>query len=127
VNPLPEEVQDRESAVRFVKWCVDRIGLGYHSDTPFADYADRDSRATFSAPEAARLEELAERPVEAPSALAAPNSKMAVLFGSSFGFGTGGLGCGWRVPRGEFRRVGQSGPNVRALRPPCAARADCGG
>jgi hypothetical protein len=29
---------------------VERVGLGYHPDTPFADYADRDGRATFSAP-----------------------------------------------------------------------------
>jgi hypothetical protein len=64
VNPSPEEVQDRESAVRFIKWCVERIGLGYHPDTPFADYGDRDGWATFSAPEAARLEELAARAFE---------------------------------------------------------------
>jgi hypothetical protein len=61
VNPFPEEVYDRASAARFVKWCVDVIGLGYHPDTPFADYVDGDGRATFSSPEAGRLEELADR------------------------------------------------------------------
>jgi hypothetical protein len=64
VNTSPEDVHDRESAVRFVKWCVERIGLGYHPDTPFTDYADRDGRATFSVPEAAGLEERAERAFE---------------------------------------------------------------
>lgn len=57
----PPEVQDHESAVRFVQWCVEVLGLGYHPDTPFSDYVDRDGRATFSSSEAARLEEAAER------------------------------------------------------------------
>jgi len=64
MNPSPEEVHDAESAGRFVQRCVEVIGLGYHPDTPFADYTDRAGRAFFSAAEAARLEELAERAFE---------------------------------------------------------------
>jgi hypothetical protein len=60
VNTPPPEVHDRESAVRFVKWCVEEIGLGYHPDTQFADYVDGDGRASFSPADVARLEELAE-------------------------------------------------------------------
>ncbi len=60
MNPSPEEVHDRESAVCFIKWCVEVIGLGYHPDTHFADYVDRDGRAIFSTADAARLEELTE-------------------------------------------------------------------
>jgi hypothetical protein len=35
--------------------------MGYHPDTPFADYVDGKGRGVFSAPEASRLDELAER------------------------------------------------------------------
>jgi hypothetical protein len=61
MTPSPPEVQDRASAVRFVQWCVKMLGLGYHPDTPFADYVDRDGRATFTPAEAARLEEAGEQ------------------------------------------------------------------
>ena len=61
MNCSPEEVHDRESAVRFIKWCVEVVGLGYHPDNSFADYVDGNGRATFSAGEATRLENLAER------------------------------------------------------------------
>jgi len=54
-------VHDRETAVCFVRWCVEVIGLGYHPDTLFSEYVDGDGQATFSAPEVARLEDLAER------------------------------------------------------------------
>jgi hypothetical protein len=64
VNPSPETVHDTESAVRFIKWCVEEIGLGYHPDTPFADYVDGDGRPSFSAADATRLEELANRAFE---------------------------------------------------------------
>ena len=64
MNTQPLEVHDRESAVRFVQWCVEEIELGYHPDTQFADYVDGDGRASFSPADAARLEELAERAFE---------------------------------------------------------------
>ena len=54
----PPAVHDRKSAVHFVRWCVAVIGLGYHPDTPFAEYADHNGRAAFSAA-AVRLEEAA--------------------------------------------------------------------
>jgi hypothetical protein len=55
VNPFPEEVYDRASVVRFVRWRVDVIGRGYHPDTPFAAYLDGDGQATFSPAEAPSL------------------------------------------------------------------------
>ncbi len=57
----PPEVQDRESAIAFVVWCVEALGLGYHPDTPFAEYEEQGGQPTFSPAEAARLEELAGR------------------------------------------------------------------
>ncbi len=56
----PPAVHDRKSAVHFVRWRVAAIGLGYHPDTSFAEYADRNGRAAFSAAESAWLEELVE-------------------------------------------------------------------
>ncbi len=56
----PPAAHDRKSAVHFVRWCVAVIGLVYHPDTPFAEYADHNGRAAFSAAEAVRLEELTE-------------------------------------------------------------------
>ena len=63
MNPSPEVVHDHESAVSFIQWCVEEIGLGYHPDTPFADYVclDGSGQATFSQAEAARLQELSHR------------------------------------------------------------------
>ena len=60
MNTPPPEVHDRESAVRFVKWCVAEIGLGYHPDTPFGDYVDGDGHASFSAEEAGLLDRLTD-------------------------------------------------------------------
>jgi hypothetical protein len=40
------------------------IGLAYHPDSPFAEYADRNGHSAFSAADSARLEELAEVAIE---------------------------------------------------------------
>lgn len=57
----PPDVHDRESAIAFVLWCVETVGLGYHPDTPFSEYVDRDGLPTFIPADASRLEELADR------------------------------------------------------------------
>ena len=54
----PPEVLDNESAVAFVLWCVETIGLGYHPDTRFEDYTDQDGKQSFDAATADKLNEL---------------------------------------------------------------------
>ena len=58
VNQKPPEVRDRDSAIRFVEWCARRLGLGYHPDTPFADYVDGEGRPVFSPAQARCLDAL---------------------------------------------------------------------
>ena len=58
VNQNPPEVRDRESATGLIAWCTRRLGLGYHPDTPFADYADGDGRPVFSQAQAQCLDAL---------------------------------------------------------------------
>lgn len=57
----PPEVRDQESAVHFIKWCVEQLGLGYHPDTPFSDYVGQGGQAAFSSEEARQLDELTEK------------------------------------------------------------------
>lgn len=60
---LPDvpDVHDHESAVLFIGWCVARVGLGYHPDTPFSDYTYDEGRATFAPAEALLLDGLTEQ------------------------------------------------------------------
>jgi hypothetical protein len=57
----PPEVRDRETATRFVRWCVEQLGLGYHPDTRFADYVEEDGRPAFTPAQALQLDELTEK------------------------------------------------------------------
>jgi len=36
----PNAIEDTEDAKQMVRHCVHRFGLGFHIDTPFADYVD---------------------------------------------------------------------------------------
>lgn len=36
------DIKDSESAILFIEWCVRQIGLGFHPDTPFAEYVQVD-------------------------------------------------------------------------------------
>ena len=54
MNSLPVVI-DKASATAFVQWCVGRLGLGYHPDTPFADYIDTAGNAVFTPDEVAIL------------------------------------------------------------------------
>jgi hypothetical protein len=58
-NPLAGN--DRESATRFVRWCTERIGLGYHPDTRFADYVEADGSRVFTSEPARQLDEMTEK------------------------------------------------------------------
>ena len=60
----PIEVIDRESAVAFVHWCVETIGLGYHPDTSFADYCDPQGNPIFEPAEAEKLNHLQDAAFE---------------------------------------------------------------
>lgn len=60
----PREVNDRATAIAFVRWCVGQLGLGYHPDTSFADYVDREGRATFPSEEARELDKLQDQAFE---------------------------------------------------------------
>src|SRR4051794_13356524 len=51
----PVEVLDRESAVAFVHWCIETLGLGYHPDTNFEDYIDLSGNPSFAAAEVESL------------------------------------------------------------------------
>jgi hypothetical protein len=60
-----ETIRDRSTAERFIEWCVREIGLGFHPDTPFADYVTIASgTAVFSSDEAVRLDTLLDRAFE---------------------------------------------------------------
>ena len=61
MRPHPPEVHDQEFAVRFIKWCVEQLGLGYHPDTPFSDYVGQGGQAVFAPEEARLLDELTEK------------------------------------------------------------------
>ncbi len=56
----PPHLVDQSTAVEFVKWCVEEVGLGYHPDTSFSDYVLEDGRPCFSATEASTLDELTD-------------------------------------------------------------------
>jgi hypothetical protein len=58
MDRMSPEVNDRDSAIRFVKWCVEKLGLGYHPDTRFGDYVETDGTAVFTGLDATRLDEL---------------------------------------------------------------------
>lgn len=60
-DPNPPDVSDRESAILFVKWCIEQLALGYHPDTPFADYVGRDGQPIFTPQEAEHLDALTEK------------------------------------------------------------------
>ena len=60
-NQESPQVYDRDSAIGFVEWCALRLGLGYHPDTPFADYVDGDGRPVFSPAQAHGLDALTEQ------------------------------------------------------------------
>jgi hypothetical protein len=49
-------VVDRDSAVDFVTACVNRIGAGYHPDTPFAEYVDAAGEPLFGEKDATELD-----------------------------------------------------------------------
>ena len=49
-----EIVRDEVSAKAFLAWCVETIGLGFHPDTPFADYVDPDTEEPVFAEATAR-------------------------------------------------------------------------
>jgi hypothetical protein len=57
----PPDVSDGESATRFVKWCVEQLGLGFHPDTRFAEYVEEDGSPVFTPEQARQLDELTEK------------------------------------------------------------------
>jgi hypothetical protein len=59
MNRIPS-VRDARSTRRFVRWCVARIGLAYHPDTPFGDYSDSSGHPLFSPAEAEKLDQLSD-------------------------------------------------------------------
>lgn len=61
MDQQPPEVHDHESAVEFIKWCIGRLGLGYHPDTDFDDYIDGNGNSVFTPAEARHLDEQTER------------------------------------------------------------------
>lgn len=61
MNERPPEVRDRDSAVKFVIWCVQQLGLAYHPDTQFAEYVNREGTAAFSPVGAEQLDKLSEK------------------------------------------------------------------
>jgi hypothetical protein len=54
-------VVSEESAEGFLAWCVDRLGLGFHPDTPFADYVDANGERCFDSVTAQQLDEQLQR------------------------------------------------------------------
>lgn len=65
MKPLDESIKDYESAVRFITWCIQEIGLGFHPDTPFSDYITLEAgKPLFDEPTAERLDHLLERTFE---------------------------------------------------------------
>lgn len=57
----PLEVNDQSTAVAFIRWCVGCLGMGYHPDTPFADYVDTNGQQCFAPDDAKRLDILQEQ------------------------------------------------------------------
>lgn len=55
-DPRGEFVRTAVQARQFIRSCVRVIGIGYHPDTPFADYVDGDGRPTLSDDGAAYLQ-----------------------------------------------------------------------
>ena len=56
------EVVDRNSAVRFIRLCVQEIGPGFHPDTPASDYIVIETgQALFDDSASGKLETLLER------------------------------------------------------------------
>ena len=56
----PPEVIDNKSAIAFVQWCVETIGLGYHPDNRFEEYTDSDGNQCFDSAAADKLNCLQE-------------------------------------------------------------------
>lgn len=52
-----EVVKGTDEAVRFVEAAACFIGGGFHPDTPFGDYVDRDGRNVFTADEVRLLDD----------------------------------------------------------------------
>lgn len=63
-NEPPANIEDADSARNFLRWCIDEIGLGFHPDTPFADYVDQAGNRCFQDDFARRLDLLNERVFE---------------------------------------------------------------
>ena len=61
MNQTPPDVHDRQPAIAFVKWCVEHLGLGYHSDTPFDDYVEKDGKPVFTSEQTRTLDALTEK------------------------------------------------------------------
>ena len=57
-NAFPISISTETHARVFIKGCVEVLGLGYHPDTPFAEYVGQDGKRLFSRKDAARLERL---------------------------------------------------------------------
>ena len=47
-NVNSPDVVDRESAVRFIHWCIEQLSFGFHPDTPFDDYRTGEDQPFFS-------------------------------------------------------------------------------
>lgn len=60
MNVAPLAINDEGSATRFIAWCVERVGLGYHPDTPFSDYTTDGGARCFSDDEASVLDAATE-------------------------------------------------------------------
>lgn len=49
--------KQKAEAEVFIKGCVDRLGNGFHPDTPFLDYINDDGSSVFTDSEAMEMEE----------------------------------------------------------------------
>jgi len=64
IEKIPDPIITVEDAQQLVRWCVENIGLGYHPDTPFEEYINRERMASFDPKVAERLNGLHDRAFE---------------------------------------------------------------
>jgi hypothetical protein len=60
MKTLLPKIDDEASASSFIAACVGKVGLGYHPDTPFAEYVAENGIRCFSDEEARSLDEATE-------------------------------------------------------------------
>lgn len=55
---LPDSISCVADAEALVDWCIAKVGLGYHPDTPAATYSTDDGTGCFTEAQAERLDQL---------------------------------------------------------------------